>query len=76
MKMRLQFDFIFLFFLFTFFFFVLTQKMGTVHGEELPYVFGAPLAESLNHFPRNFTKSEVALSEAFMIYVGNFVRTG
>ncbi|XP_032510698.2 neuroligin-4, Y-linked-like [Danaus plexippus] len=52
------------------------QRMGSVHGEELPYLFGAPLVEGLGHFPKNYTKSEVALSEAFILYIGNFVRTG
>lgn len=52
------------------------QRMGSVHGEELPYVFGAPLVDGFSHFPRNYTKSEVALSEAIMIYWSNFVRTG
>ena len=52
------------------------QRMGTVHGEELAYVFGAPLVEGFSHFPRNYTKSEIALSEAIMIYWSNFVRTG
>lgn len=50
--------------------------MGTVHGEDLPYVFGAPLVEGFSHFPRNYTKSEVALSEATMIFWSNFARTG
>lgn len=52
------------------------QRMGTVHGEDLPYVFGAPLVDGFSHFPRNYTKSEVALSEAIMIYWANFARTG
>ena len=50
--------------------------MGSVHGEELPYLFGAPLVEGLGHFPKNYTKSEVALAEAFILYIANFVRTG
>lgn len=50
--------------------------MGTVHGEDLPYVFGAPLVDGFSHFPRNYTKSEVALSEALMIFWSNFARTG
>lgn len=50
--------------------------MGTVHGEELSYVFGAPLTDFLSYFPRNFTKPEVTLSEIFMIYLGNFARMG
>ncbi|XP_063836518.1 neuroligin-1-like [Ostrinia nubilalis] len=52
------------------------QRMGSVHGEELPYLFGAPLVEGLGHFPKNYTKSEVALSEAFILYMANFIRTG
>ncbi|KAH9632705.1 hypothetical protein HF086_017864, partial [Spodoptera exigua] len=52
------------------------QRMGSVHGEELPYLFGAPLVDGLGHFPRNYTKSEVALSEAFILYMANFARTG
>ncbi|XP_068086443.1 neuroligin-4, X-linked [Anabrus simplex] len=52
------------------------QRMGTVHGEELPYVFGAPLVDGFSHFPRNYTKSEVGLSEAVIIYFSNFARTG
>ncbi|KAI5694242.1 hypothetical protein M8J75_013367 [Diaphorina citri] len=52
------------------------QRMGTAHGEELPYIFGAPLIDGFSHFPRNFTKSEVALSEAFILYLSNFARTG
>ena len=52
------------------------QRMGTVHGEDLPYVFGAPLVEGFSHFPKNYTKSEVALSEAVMIFWSNFARTG
>lgn len=52
------------------------QRMGTVHGEDLPYIFGAPLVDGLSHFPQNYTKSETALSEAVMIYWTNFARTG
>ncbi|XP_072394349.1 neuroligin-4, Y-linked [Diabrotica undecimpunctata] len=52
------------------------QRMGTVHGEELPYIFGAPLVDGFNHFAKNYTKSELALSESFLIYIANFVRTG
>ncbi|XP_063241609.1 neuroligin-2-like [Bacillus rossius redtenbacheri] len=52
------------------------QRLGTAHGEELPYVFGAPLAYETSAFYRNYTKSEVALSESLMIYVSKFARTG
>ncbi|XP_055695140.1 neuroligin-4, Y-linked-like isoform X1 [Lutzomyia longipalpis] len=52
------------------------QRMGTVHGEDLPYVFGAPLVDGFSHFPHNYTKAEVALSESLILFWSNFARTG
>ncbi|XP_044751995.1 neuroligin-4, X-linked-like [Coccinella septempunctata] len=52
------------------------QRMGTVHGEELPYLFGAPLVDGFNHFPRNYSRAELALAESFIIFIANFARTG
>lgn len=50
--------------------------MGSVHGADLPFVFGAPLVGGFGHFPRNYTNNEVALSEGILQYFANFVRTG
>nr|CAD7443806.1 unnamed protein product [Timema bartmani] len=33
------------------------ERQGCVHGEELSYVFGAPLVGGLSHFTRNYTKN-------------------
>ena len=55
---------------------LILQRMGSVLGEELPYVWGAPLANNLNHFNHNFTQSEVKLSEAILAFWSNFARTG
>lgn len=52
------------------------QRQGCIHGEDLPYIFGAPLVGGFNHFPRNYTKSEISLSESVMLYWSNFIRTG
>ncbi|XP_034232919.1 neuroligin-1-like [Thrips palmi] len=54
------------------------QRQGCIHGEELPYVLGAPLAgtEGLSFFTNNYTKQEGLLSEAVMTYWTNFARTG
>lgn len=52
------------------------QRQGCIHGEELPYLFGAPLVGGFMHFVRNYTKSEVLLAETTMIYWSNFARTG
>ncbi|KAG8315028.1 neurexin protein binding [Homalodisca vitripennis] len=54
----------------------LLQKLGTAHSEELPYFFGSPLVDGFSHFPKNYTKTEVALSESAIIYLSNFVRSG
>lgn len=47
----------------------------SVIGEELAYVFGAPLAE-VGPFPRTFSSKERLLSEATMKYWSNFAKTG
>ncbi|XP_037955053.1 neuroligin-1-like [Teleopsis dalmanni] len=52
------------------------QRQGCIHGEDLPYIFGAPLVGGFSHFVRNYTKTEINLSEIVMLYWSNFVRTG
>ncbi|XP_033220373.1 neuroligin-1 isoform X2 [Belonocnema kinseyi] len=52
------------------------QRMGAVHGEELSFIFGAPLVDGMGHFPRNYTRAEVALSESIVQYFANFIRSG
>lgn len=51
-------------------------RLGCITGEELPYVFGAPLVDSLSHFSTNYTKSEATLSEIVISYWTNFARSG
>lgn len=55
---------------------ILLQRQGCIHGEDLPYFFGAPLVGGFNHFPKNYTKAEISLSEVVMLYWSNFIRTG
>lgn len=52
------------------------QRLGCLHGEELPYVWGAPLVDSLAHFPTNYTQAEVKLSETVLTYWVNFAKMG
>ncbi|KAK7578244.1 hypothetical protein V9T40_010449 [Parthenolecanium corni] len=52
------------------------QRQGCVHGEEIPYILGAPIVGGLSHFTRNYTKTEIFLSEAVMTYWSNFAKTG
>lgn len=51
-------------------------RMGCVTGEEMNYVFGAPLVSSLSHFSTNYTRSEYSLARAVMTYWTNFAKTG
>ena len=51
-------------------------KGETVHGEELAYVFGAPLVGGFSHFTLNYTFDEVFLSELVMTQWTNFAKTG
>ncbi|KAF2366524.1 Carboxylesterase type B [Trinorchestia longiramus] len=51
-------------------------SQGTVHGEELAYVFGAPLVGGFSHFTLNYTQDEVLLSELVMKLWTNFAKTG
>lgn len=56
-----------------------SPRLGAVHGQELAYLFGAPLINGYQlapAFPLNYTRAEVALSEAFMRLVANFARAG
>ncbi|XP_055926942.1 neuroligin-4, X-linked-like isoform X2 [Argiope bruennichi] len=52
------------------------QRQGCVSGEDLQFVFGAPLVRTLGHFKKNYTQQEVVLSEAIMTYWVNFAKYG
>lgn len=49
---------------------------GGVHGDELPYVFGAPLVGGLSPFPSSYTAQEMELSKFMMRMWSNFAKTG
>ncbi|XP_057369903.1 neuroligin-4, X-linked-like isoform X2 [Daphnia carinata] len=52
------------------------QDWGSIHGEELAYVFGMPLVGGTNHLSANYTRAEMLLSEIVITYWANFARTG
>ncbi|GIY09914.1 neuroligin-1 [Caerostris extrusa] len=52
------------------------QRQGCVSGEDLQFVFGAPLIGTLGHFSKNYSQTEVVISEAVMTYFVNFARNG
>jgi hypothetical protein len=47
----------------------------SVHGEDLPFIFGAPLAD-VGPFGTEYSLEERLLSEAMMRYFSNFAKTG
>lgn len=49
---------------------------GGVHGDDLAYVFGAPLTDGTDPFPATYTRSDRTLAETTMRYWTNFIRTG
>lgn len=52
------------------------SRLGCVHGEELAFVFGAPLVTALGHFGRNYSRPEMALAEATVSFWTNFAKFG
>ena len=49
---------------------------GGVHGDDITYVFGAPLTDGIDPFTSTFTRSEKMLTEAVMTFWTNFAKTG
>ena len=47
-----------------------------VHGDELAYIFGAPLVQRLDPFRSKYTESERTLSRNMITYFSNFFKTG
>ncbi len=51
--------------------------VGSTHGSELPFVFGAPLSPGLwKHVGHSFGKADAAVSRTVMTYWANFAKTG
>lgn len=55
-----------------------SSRSGCIHGQDLAYVFGAPLVAGtqLSFFSKNYSRAESLLSEAVMSYWTNFAKTG
>lgn len=49
---------------------------GGVHGDDLTYVFGAPLTDGIDPFVSTYSNGEKMMTEAVMTYWTNFVKTG
>ena len=60
----------------------MNQRLGSMHSDELDYLFGAPIAvqatgHSIGHFATNLSRPiDVSLSEAVITYFTNFAKYG
>lgn len=53
-----------------------TQRVGSVHLEDLTYIFGYPLATKHSDSSHGYNKQDVSVSEAIITYYANFCKTG
>lgn len=49
---------------------------GAVHGDELPFVLGAPLVAELGVFTGNWTRQDQLVSQAMITFLANFAKDG
>ncbi|KAF7993013.1 hypothetical protein HCN44_005794 [Aphidius gifuensis] len=52
------------------------QRLGSVRGEDIPYVFGLPLTSGGQFFPFNYTRQDQGVAEALITFFTNFAKTG
>uniref|UniRef100_A0A336M8Z5 CSON013526 protein n=1 Tax=Culicoides sonorensis TaxID=179676 RepID=A0A336M8Z5_CULSO len=53
-----------------------TQRAGSVHLEDIAYIFGYPLATKHSDTSHGYNKQDVGVSEAIISYYANFCKTG
>ncbi|XP_065164395.1 neuroligin-4, X-linked-like [Atheta coriaria] len=52
------------------------QRLGSVRGEDLSYIFGAPLVGGMPNFPQNFSRQDMGVAEAVLNFFTNFAKSG
>uniref|UniRef100_A0A182N2U2 COesterase domain-containing protein n=1 Tax=Anopheles dirus TaxID=7168 RepID=A0A182N2U2_9DIPT len=52
------------------------QRLGSVRGEDLPYIFGLPLVQGGPVFAQNYSRQDMGVNEAVLNFVTNFCKTG
>ncbi|XP_065083960.1 neuroligin-1-like [Ochlerotatus camptorhynchus] len=52
------------------------QRLGSIRGEDLPYVLGLTLVQGGPWFSQNFTRQDMGVNEAVLNFVTNFCKTG
>ncbi|XP_017759226.1 PREDICTED: neuroligin-4, X-linked-like [Eufriesea mexicana] len=52
------------------------NRLGSVRGEDIPYIFGLPLVAGGSFFPRNYSSQDQGVAEAVLTFFTNFAKTG
>ncbi|KAK0181937.1 hypothetical protein PV327_000115 [Microctonus hyperodae] len=52
------------------------QRLGSVRGEDIPFIFGLPLILGGPFFPHNFSRQDQGVAEALLTFLTNFAKTG
>ncbi|KAK2576577.1 hypothetical protein KPH14_005247 [Odynerus spinipes] len=52
------------------------KRLGSVRGEDIPYIFGLPLVVGGTFFPRNYSRQDQGVAEAVLTFFTNFAKTG
>ena len=55
---------------------ILFQRLGSIRGEDIPYIFGLPLVAGGVFFPRNYSRQDQGVAEAVLTFFTNFAKTG
>lgn len=55
---------------------ILFQRLGSIRGEDIPYIFGLPLVAGGAFFPRNYSRQDQGVAEAVLTFFTNFAKTG
>ncbi|NP_001139211.1 neuroligin 5 [Apis mellifera] len=52
------------------------QRLGSIRGEDISYIFGLPLVGGGAFFSRNYSRQDQTVAEAVLTFFTNFAKTG
>lgn len=52
------------------------QRLGSVRGEAISYIFGLPLIGGGRFLPQNYSRADQGVAEAVLTFFTNFAKTG
>lgn len=52
------------------------QRLGSLRGDDIPYLLGLPLVGGDPLYPGNYTRVDAGVSETMLHFVSNFAKSG